>query len=82
MDINEVGKKISEARDAYLKRHFQGPPVIRLRKDVDAELHASLLAFNFDFSDVMCNSERFMGMDVVVFDEGPEFEIPEVKSDE
>lgn len=77
MDIKKIGQEISEARDKYLKTHFQGPPVIRIRKDVDAALHASDLAFNFDFSDVLCVSERYMGMDVVVVEDGPEYAIPD-----
>jgi hypothetical protein len=82
MDIKKIGENITEARDAYLKKHFQGPPLIRIRKDVDEALHRSGWAFNYDFSDLMCTTERFMGMDVVVIEDGPEFEIPAVKSDE
>lgn len=82
MDIEKIGDQINQAREAYLKKHFQGPPTIRLRKDVAKALHQSVLAFNFDFSDVLGTSERFLGMDVVVVEEGPEFEIPQVATDE
>jgi hypothetical protein len=82
MDVKKIGEEITEARNKYLQKHFQGPPSIRIRKDVDEALHMSGLAFNFDFSDLLGTSERFMGMDVVVVEDGPEFEIPEVSDRE
>ncbi len=75
MDPNKVGAEIEQALNAYAKKHGQPPNSIRLRRDVDEALHKSRLAFNYDFVDLLCSRERFMGMDVVLVDGGEEFAI-------
>ena len=79
--IDQIGKDIEDALNNYAKKHGQPPNVIRLRKDIDEALHQSRLAFQFDFVDLLCSRERFMGMDVELINDGPEFIIESAEND-
>lgn len=81
MKIEEVGSAIEKALNEYSKKHGQPPNSIRLRRDVDEALHKSRLAFHFDFVDLLCSRERFMGMDVSVVDGGDEFALDQAQEE-
>lgn len=82
MDATKVGAAIEQALNAYSKKHGQPPNTIRLRRDVDEALHKSRLAFHYDFVDLLCSRERFMGMDVVLVDGGEDFVIDQALEEE
>jgi hypothetical protein len=75
--MDEIVKRIEAAHQAYSRKHMRQPTAIRLRMDTNKALHESMHAFLFDFIDTGFNRERFMGMDVTLTTDGPEFEIPD-----
>lgn len=79
MEVTKVKEAIEKAGNEYAAKHMRQPTAITLRKDVDAALHGSVLAFLYDFIDMTMSRERFMGMDVTISEEleGPEFSIAE-----
>ena len=79
MDLEALKKSIEVAGNEYAKRHMRQPTAIKLRKDVDTALHGSTHAFLFDFVDMTMSRERFMGMDVTIAEDGPEFSIEDLK---
>ena len=79
MEITKVKDAIDKAGNEYAAKHMRQPTAITLRRDVDATLHGSALAFLYDFIDMTMSRERFMGMDVTISEDlnGPEFSIAE-----
>lgn len=79
MTTDEIKEAIEKAGNEYAAKHMRQPTAITLRKDVDAALHGSVLAFLYDFIDMTMSRERFMGMDVTISEDlnGPEFSIAE-----
>ena len=81
LDLTATKAAIELAGNAYAKRNMRQPTAITLRRDVVDALHHSPHGFLFDFVDMTLTRERFMGMDVTVVEDGPEFSIVEPKGE-